>query len=205
MGLEAQGSWLVGRTKANGLLHLDADKLTFRGEERYSFRIDAASATVKGARLALKRGNEKITIVLPNAPTAKRWAEKISNPRTRVQKLGVTPGMRVLLVQVPDDTIEAEIRDVGDVTVTRRARIISSATAGRAEMVLIAAGAEGDLDQLRTCAHALVTKACVWVLWPKGSSVITHQKVVERAGAVGLRSSKSMSFSGTLTALRFVK
>src|SRR5437773_1543935 len=82
----------------DGQAQLETDFLLFRGDGvrvRVPF-VEVSTATADDGTLRLVWGNE--TLELDLGAQAETWAERIRNPRTLMDKLGVRQGLRVSVV-----------------------------------------------------------------------------------------------------------
>ena len=103
---------------------------------------------------------------------AARWAEKIKNPPSLLDKLGVKPGQRVSVVGIEDrrflDDLAARVDDL---------------TRGRAkagsDLVLVAMSDRADLPRLAKLREAIKATGAIWVVWPKGRKELREDDVRE--------------------------
>jgi hypothetical protein len=113
-----------------------------------------------------------------------------------LDKLGVKPGMRVSVIDVPDGEFVAEMAARGaDVSTKRRARTD-----------LLIVGFEDRLRLTRLGAHRdfIVPDGAIWAVWPKGRKELTENHVRDAALDAGLVDVKVVAFSQTLSALKLV-
>ena len=122
-------------------------------------------------------------------------AERDYSHRTRVQKLGVKPGMRVAVIGVDDEEFKAEL-----------AAVIPALARGRAgdlDLVFLAADSLAQLDQLAALAKRVVPAGAIWVVSRKGkAAAIRDVDVIAAAKGAGLVDNKVVGFSATHTSLR---
>ena len=125
-------------------------------------------------------------------PAADKWAKKIMNPPTRLDKLGIKPGSKVHLVGEFEDQFTRETSAL-------------LASANQSDLVFLAADELSDLKRVAALAKQLQPKSALWVVYPKGkSSAVKQEDVFASAHAAGLVDSKVCGFSATHTALKFV-
>ena len=114
----------VQRVRAQrGKLHLDTGEIVFRGPVRLMVRLgDVRRAEAREDSLVIRhQGGEAAFAV--GATAAARWAERIPNPPSRLDKFGVRPGMKVVLLDLAEPDFAAELAaHAGTVATTRRAR-----------------------------------------------------------------------------------
>jgi hypothetical protein len=117
--------------------------------------------------------------------------------RPRVEKLGVRPGDRVVLVGIGDPDLPGELTGRG-------ADVL--AEAGSADLVFLGVERADDLDRLPALAALLPPDGALWVVRPKGKLAVdvTERDVFAAGLGIGLVDNKVVSFSDTHTAHRFV-
>jgi len=138
MGQEAKGKARIEGKDIDGRLYLETDDLLFRGgDQRLRIAVkDVKSATAKGGMLLLTVGRKKYEFDI--GAQAPRWADKISNPRTLVQKLGVKPESTAAYIGSRDPALLAELEGAAASVSKRLARhdydfICRRRTAGTAQ------------------------------------------------------------------------
>ena len=202
MGLESACSLLRGRKRVPGVALLEPDELIFRGERR--LRIPAGElmkAKAEGTSLVIPAPDGDITLRFDDETTAAKWAERIHNPRSRLQKLAVANDSSVLLVGSFEPDFVSELEGTLE---TPPATSTSSKTAY--SHVFLIAEAIADLDRLPALAKRVASAGgCLWVVWPKGRPDFRHEDLVAAASAAGLVQTKSLGFSARYTALRLTR
>lgn len=177
-----------------GRLQYEAPKLLFRGTERRVFEGEA----LKGVRaeagdLVLADGSR---FALGDKAAAS-WADAILNPRSRLDKLGVKPGMRVAVLNVTDDALGGELAARDAAPVDDLADL---------DLLFYAADCLAQLDRLPELIPALGDKGALWIVSRKGKAAgLKDVEVMAAARGQGLMDSKVVGFSDTLTALRFTR
>ena len=194
MGKEAQVRATFADGEDEGRLQLEPPRLIFRGTTRRVF---------EGALLSGAQG-ECGDLVLPGGErfafgekAAASWAEAINNPRSRLDKLGVKPGLRVGVIGVEDPTFEAELAERDAPALADRRDL---------DLVFYAADSAGELARIGDLLPALAERGAMWVVSRKGkAATVKDVEVMAAARAAGLVDSKVCAFSDTLTALRFTR
>ena len=196
MGAEAKCTLTVGRTRAEGKALLETDALVFRGPEtRLSIPYrQMSSVDAKDGVLRVKYAAGAASFEL--GPAAAKWADKIRNPPSRADKLGIKPGQRVLIAGVEDAALRTELEARGAEVVTRRAADL--------DLVFYAANDRAALESLRALQKNLKSNGAIWVVRPKGSAAISEADVMKAGKAAGLVDVKVVRFSDTHTAEKFV-
>jgi hypothetical protein len=117
--------------------------------------------------------------------------------RSRVEKLGVKPGMRVALLRVDDPEIGAELAALTDDVAAGRPKKNTA-------MVLLELQSVQDLARLAALERLIARDGCIWALWPKGRKELKEDHVRAAAKSAGLVDVKVMAFSERLSALKLV-
>ncbi len=181
-----------GRTYEGEAL-LETTEVIFRGERRLVIpfakiqSIDAANGrlTING------------DVVLELGADAAKWAEKIRNPKSVVQKLGVKAGQSVAVVHLDDATFVADLEKAGAVVTAGKPKKNSDA-------IFYGASSRDDLSRLPTLKASLAQNGALWVIRPKGLKTITEADTMAAGKAAGLVDVKVVKFSETHTAEKFV-
>jgi hypothetical protein len=138
-------------------------------------------------------------------PTPRKGGKRPAGPapavgyskRSRLDKLGVKPGMRVALVGLNDAAFRRELGARTDDVADGRPRKDT-------EMILFAVDGTGPLRRLATLRSAIRRDGVIWVVWPKGQAHIKEDMIRAAAIAQGLVDIKVMAFSETLSGLKLV-
>lgn len=117
--------------------------------------------------------------------------------RSRLDKLGIKPGMSVALVDVTDPTIRRELATRTDAVAEGRLRRDT-------EMILFGVEGPAPLRRLAALQRSIRRDGAIWVLWPKGRAHIKEDTIRAAAIAQGLVDIKVMAFSETLSGLKLV-
>jgi hypothetical protein len=117
--------------------------------------------------------------------------------RSRLDKLGVKPGMRVAVVGLDDAAFRRELRTRTDDVAEGRPRKDS-------EMILFAVDGAAPLARLAMLQRSIERDGVIWVVWPKGQPHIKEDMIRAAAIAQGLVDVKVMAFSETLSGLKLV-
>jgi hypothetical protein len=188
MGQELECRMRYGKRWLAGKAHLETDFLLFRGDERVKVAFqDLTSVTAADGTLRLEFAGGPAELELGKA--AAKWAEKITHPPSRLDKLGVKAGSTVTLVGEFEAEFVEELRARGAVM------------SDEAEIVLLAAATRADLRKVKKSGG---DAGALWVIYPKGVAAIREVEVIEAGRAAGLKDVKVARFSETHTALKFV-
>lgn len=171
---------------SEGKALLETSEIIFRGGFRLKIPFRAITA--------LDASKGKLSVVSPDGQAvfhigkaADKWAEKIRNPPSRLDKLGVKPGTKVQLIGPHDTDFRRELTECGAVL-----------SAKKPDLVFLSVK---EKDQLVELAYLLETP--VWIIYPKGIQTITEGDVISAGRAAGFIDIKVCGFSATHTALKF--
>ena len=106
MGLEADCTASWGQETSKGRAQLETDAVRFKGSFRLVIpRRDIRKVVARDGRLEIAFGRDRA--VLDLGAQAERWADKIQNPPSVLDKLGVKPGLKVSVVGAADEALVA--------------------------------------------------------------------------------------------------
>jgi len=195
MGYEAECTLRLGGEVAEGKAVLEQHDLIFRGPTRLAIPLKSiASAVANEGALVVRFG--KTTAIFDIGAVASRWANRITNPPSRLDKLGVKAGMTALIAGERHADLVREIK-------ARGARVVRIAPAEGTDLLFFGASRRDLLDGLRALKRSLKPSGALWVIRPKGSAAITESEVMAAGKKAGLVDVKVVSFSETHTAEKF--
>jgi hypothetical protein len=206
MGQEARCLARIGEHHVEVKALLESDELILRGEQRRRLpfaTLDGVEAA--DGRLTLELAGE--TIVLELGPIADRWARKIRNPPTLLDKLGVKAGQRVAIIGLSDASLRADLVALTAVVEPdggSRAGCVDEIVGSALDLVFAQADAIPDLDALPALRRAIAQDGAVWVVHPKGRADLKDVHVIAAGRAAGLVDNKVARISDRYSALRFV-
>ncbi len=197
MGAESQCTVQFGGQRSEGKAQLETDHLIFRGAFRLSIprkSITKLEATDGTLRVTFPDG----TAIFELGPTAAKWAHKISNPPSLLDKLGVKPGMRVAVLGVDDDAFLEQLAE-------RTSDVARRTPKKDTEIVFFGADEVADLARLAKLRDYLTPAGAIWVIHTKGKgAAFKDVDVFAAAKKAGLVDVKVASFSSTHTAEKLV-
>ena len=180
----------------DGEAMFETTEIIFRGERRLLIPLaKIKSVAASGGRLQVWFGDAKAELEL--GAQAEKWAEKIRNPKSVIQKLGIKPGQQVSLVHLDDDAFVADLESAG-------AQVSKGRAKKKSDVIFYGADTSADLPRLKTLREALASDGALWVIRPKGVKEITEAEVMAAGKAAGLVDVKVVRFSDTHTAEKFV-
>ncbi|MDQ3867721.1 MAG: DUF3052 domain-containing protein [Actinomycetota bacterium] len=195
MGDEHRCTVRYGEQVAEGKALLETDELVFRGDFRLKIPLrEIRSIETRDGSLTVGWRDERASFQL--GPRAERWAERIREPRTLLDKLGVKPGQQISLVDVRDDKVRELLHTRG----------VEFADGPRAESDVILFGVEsiGALERLTELQTSMKRDGAIWVIAPKGGREPREATVLEAGKRSGLVDVKVVRFSETHTGHKFV-
>ena len=180
----------------DGEAMLETSELIFRGERRLLIPFaQIASATAHEGLLDVKFAGGVATLEL--GAQAAQWAEKIRNPTSVIEKIGIKPGHIVSVVHFDDDAFIDDLEKAGAKVSRGRARKNSDA-------IVYGANTRADLDRLAKLKTSLAANGALWIIRPKGVKEITEGMTMAAGKMAGLVDVKVVRFSDTHTAEKFV-
>lgn len=196
MGQEITCVAHYGGQSGEGKAMLESEEVIFRGPFRARVRLaDLTSVEDRDGRLSLATPDGELTLDLGVLST--KWADKIRNPRTLLDKLGVKAGMCVSLVGLTDEGFVEQLH-------RRGVEIHPGPAAAGSDIVFLYAPSVAELEQLPELRERITRDGAVWVVSPKGDRTIQDLHVMAAGRAAGLVDTKVAKFSETLTSLKFV-
>jgi hypothetical protein len=197
MGAESQCVAHFGGQRSEGTALLESDHLLFRGTFRLKIphkaitKLDADDGTL---RITYPDG----TAVFELGASAAKWAEKIRNPRSLLDKLGVKRDMRVAVIGVDDVALLEQLSD-------RAADVTSRTPKKGTDLVFFQADSIADLARLEKLRGYLKPDGAIWVVHTKGKgAAFKDVDVFAAAKKAKLVDVKVASFSATHTAEKLV-
>jgi len=196
VGQEVRCNATIAGKAAHGRALLETDDLVFRGDVRVSipYRDITSLATSEGI---LTVGYEGGTADFDLGAFAEQWADRIRNPKSVLDKLGIKTGQTIALIAVDDADFRQRLEQHG---VTLRGERPGS----DCDMIFLGAESIEALRRLPALIKHLAPAGAIWVLRPKGHTRITERVVMTAGREAGLVDTKVVRFSGTHTAEKFV-
>jgi hypothetical protein len=196
VGQEAICEVTVGKQRAEGKALLETSELIFRSPE---LRLKIPLSSIKKVRA--DDGDLRVTYAGGTAvfhlgnPAAK-WADKIANPKSLLDKLGIKPQQRVCALKIDDDAFHADLK--------QRVSTISTRVISDADVILYGAESIDALARLRDLRNKIKPNGMIWTVTPKGKGGVPEAAVMAAGKAAGLVDVKVAAFSATHTASKFV-
>lgn len=195
MGAEARCTIRFNGRVSAGTALLETDALIFRGTFALAIPYKAMTRVASdGGRLTVTFPQGVATFDL--GPKADTWAARILHPKGRIDKLGVKPGARSVVLGVDDAGFLRELAE--------RTREVSTRLRRGSDVIFIGIRRTHDLERLRSLPAYLKPNGAVWVVAPRGSPDVREADVLAAGKPAGLVDVKVVRFSQTHTAHRFV-
>ncbi len=135
---------------------------------------------------------------MPHKKTNKpRETERDYSHRALLDKLGVKPGQRIVVLGVEDASF---LKDLA----ARVPDFVREKPSKDADLIFLAAEDVKTLARMKPLAGAIQKAGAIWVVYPKGQKHIREVDVIAAGKPAGLTDNKVCRFSDTHTALRFV-
>lgn len=117
--------------------------------------------------------------------------------RSRLDKLGVKPAMRVAVLNVDDPWILKELK-------ARTSDVATSRPKKETDMILFGVDGPKPLARLDTLRRSIKPNGMIWAIWPKGQKHIKEDMIRAAALERDLVDVKVIAFSETLSGLKLV-
>jgi|SRR5215470_5541802 len=197
MGQETRGKARIEGSELEGRLYLESDQLLFRGGgKRLAIAVkDLKSARANGGKLVLTVGRKKYEFDIGSL--AQRWADRISNPKTLVQKLGVKSDSTVAYIGARDAKLLDELESAAE-------SVSKKCTRRDYDLIFVGVEKPSDLDLLEGLDASIKSNGGVWVIFPKGTPELKAELIIPKVKARGLVDNKVARVSDRLTGMKFV-
>lgn len=195
MGQELSCSVLADGKSFRGKVLLESNEILFRGDLRLKIPF-ASIKTMETKEGKLHVRTKDAVFVFDLGPRAEKWRDRIANPKSLLDKLGVKSGDSVSLQGSFTTDFLVDLKKLG--------AVISLGKAASPSWIFLAAESRSELSKVKAAAGALNNSAALWIVYPKGQKSITENDVRGAGLEAGLTDVKVASFSPTHTALKFV-
>src|SRR5262245_26204366 len=161
MGREARCVARVGRRSSEGKALLETKELIFRGEFRLAIpyaemkRVAASDGTLE---VTWPEGTARFEL---GAAEAALWADRIRNPKSLIDKLGVKPAHVVSVTGLEDPGFLEQLR-------ARAASVSTGRVAKDSDMVFVGFEKAADLKKLPVLERSIARNGAIWAVWRKG-------------------------------------
>jgi len=197
MGNEANCVLKTSGKKVRGKALLETNEIIFRG---VSLRIKIPFSEINSVQAVggeLRIQSTEGAVIFEIGSHAEKWAHKILNPKSRMEKLGLKPRAKVAVIGKMDPQFEAELAEVSP-------DFARGAIASGAEWIFLVADTQKGLAQATNIAKVMRGSMALWIVYAKGRKELTENDVLATGRKAGLKDVKVVGFSPTHTALKFV-
>jgi hypothetical protein len=196
MGREAICHAKYGRESGEGKVLLETDDLLFRGDFRVKVPLrDVIATSVKNGVLTVEWPEGRLALSLGRS--AEKWAQSITSPKTVVEKLGVKPGMKVVLVGRFETSFRTDVMNaLGEKPGVK--------PVAACDLVFVLLVHPNDMDKFEDLAPAIFPDGGLWAVYPKGRKDLSEDTVRKAAREAGLVDIKVVRVSEELGALKLV-
>lgn len=196
MGFDTTCSATYKKQASVGRAQLEGDHVLFRGDFRVKLLLSSVTdVSTKAGVLSLTSPDGTLTFAL--GPAAEKWARKIANPPSRLQKLGVKAGMKISVLGVADADFDVELKAAGADVSTRLRK--------ESDQVYVAIESAKDLARFKAVLPSLKQEGAVWAIRRRGLKDASEAATMAAGIAAGLVDVKVARFSETHTAEKFVR
>ena len=197
MGNEAKCAVHVNGKRAEGKALLETAEIIFRSE---ALRLKIPFAQMKSVKAVdgeLRLQAADGAVVFEIGQQAEKWAHKILNPKSRMEKLGVKEGAKIAVIGKLESEFETELEGIS-------VDVAHGAIAKGAECIFLTAESQKELARATNIAKVMRGAVALWIVYPKGRKHISENDVLRVGRQAGLKDVKVVGFSATHTALKFV-
>ncbi len=195
MGLQAKCTAYLDGKRSIGNALLESDQLIFRGDYRITVPFKAIKRLSEAAgKLSVESDNR--LLVLDLGKEARKWKDKITKPKSLLEKLGIKNGIKLIVRNVDDPGFLKELKE--------REIEYQTRTSKMSDMILLQADSKESLGSVGSLAKTLTKNGTLWIIYPKGKKEITQEDIFKAGKLAGFVDIKVVSFSSTHTALKFV-
>jgi hypothetical protein len=196
MGQELTCKVVVDGRTAEGRLQLETERLYFRSPTE-KLNVATKDVKVKASKGMLLVSVGRTQYAFELGAAADRWADRIQNPKSLVEKLGVKAGADVVTIGRRDADLVEELKKIGAQISTRKS--------GRDhDRVFVGVEQPGDLKLLEGLTDLIKSNGAVWIVFPKGRPDLKAENLIAAGKANGLVDIKVARVSDRLTGMKFV-
>jgi len=196
MGRELKTTIVADGTRDTAMVLLESEEIIVRGRLRQRIPFSSiSSARVSGGTLDITHALGHLSVDLGD--DAEPWLSRIRSPKSLIDKLGIAPTHRVIVLSLDDEAFLADLR-------TRCAHVGTRLTSATPSVVITGLRTIADLDRLVDLEGRIARDGAIWTVWAKGRRELREDDIRRAAGAAGLVDVKVVKFSDTQSALKLV-
>lgn len=179
----------------SGKALLETDYLEFKGELKLKVPFKTITSAVLQREVLQVKFDGRVALFDVGDQSGK-WLQKILNPKSLLDKLGVKPEHKVCVLKIADKVFLNDLE--------KRATKFFTRLVSGCDVIFFGAEKESALAALGRCKAALKKDGAIWVVNPKGQKSFNENHVLAAGKKAGLVDVKVVKFSETHTAHRFV-
>lgn len=194
MGIETQCRVTHRGKKFEERVYLETSDIQIRGDTKLRIPFSQISdLRVEGGALVIDHPTGPTRLEL--GEDAEVWAEKIRTPRSRLDKLGIKPGLRVGVIGALEPAFLEEMEErVGKIGKLKKSL----------DLLFFAVSDRTELDRIEQLKSMLASDGALWIVRPKGVKSVTERDVMAAGKTAGLVDTKVVRFSESHTAEKLV-
>ncbi|HXI14704.1 MAG TPA: hypothetical protein VNM92_18960 [Thermoanaerobaculia bacterium] len=196
MGQEIDCEVRIGEVTSRARVQLESESLIVRVKPSRIFPFsEMQSVVVDGDFLSIESTQANIRLHLGGK--AEVWAEKIRNPKSVMDRIGVKATDIVSVLGLGNDPFVADLE--------RRAQLVLRDRVHKgSSLIFLRLETEADLEKIESLAKSLTGDGAIWILRPKGKTGVPETETMRAGKAAGLVDVKVVKFSELLSAEKFV-
>jgi hypothetical protein len=197
VGFERKCSAVFGADSDEGTAYLEGVKIVFRGTMRRTLELGGLHReTVRGEYLCLDFKSGQQARLQLGADSVK-WLAAIQNPKSVVEKIGVTAGAKIAVMGNGNSELICKVEErAGAKTLWRAAR--------NCDIVWLFIEDERGLRDFERAVRCISQSGAIWAIYPKGGKSVKESGVRQAGLSAGLVDVKVVAVSEVLTGLKFV-
>ena len=179
------------------LAQLESEEIRLRRGLKLGIPLSQVSRlTIAGDCLRIVWPDGQVDLEL-GASAAAKWLDKIRNPKSLLDKLGVKAGLTIAVHGVLDAGFLSQLGAL--VGAVREPAIL-----GGSDLIFAALSGPADLASIAVLRSFLRPNGALWTVYPKGRKEIPEASVRTAALSAGLVDTKVAAFSTTHTAAKWM-
>src|SRR6516162_3207412 len=189
MGQEVICAARWGGKSVRGKALLETSEIIFLCDARLKIPFSAIrELSAAEGELRVRTGEGLVVFELGDR--AEKWREKIANPKSVVEKLGVKSGQVVSVFgELHPDFLEK--------LTVQRCAVLRGRMARDARFIFLGVATRKGLNLVKAIASKMPGGAALWMVYPKGQTSITESDVIGAGRKAGLKDVKVVGFSAT--------
>jgi hypothetical protein len=181
----------------SGKALLETSEILFRGDTRLKIPLNTITKIHANDGELHIQTKDGLAVLELGSKAAAQWLQKITNPKSVLEKLGVKPDQSVSLFGAFPSSFLSDLKK-------QDSKILNDKLSKDSLWIFFLANEKQELTKLSSIAKQICGATALWLVYPKGQKSITESDVRSAGLKAALVDVKVVSFSPTLTALKFV-